>query len=81
MTRRLSDGTVSSPQIMIFIVLEKIITSGLREVCTPVQGGKFSELSMSTRSSQSLARLNNEDCFVGFFRVSFVFALTKETEI
>lgn len=80
-TKRLSTGTVSSPQIMIFCDFEKIIMSGLNKVVTPVQVGNTRELFMSTRISQSFARLNKDGILVVVLRFGFVLDLTKDSEM
>ena len=77
----LSEGDVSSPQITMLWDFEKITTSGLSVVNTPVQAGKTRELLKSTRSSQSLAKSSKELRAMGFFLGGLTPALTKETEM
>ena len=77
----LSEGDVSSPQMIIIWDFEKITMSGLSEVDTPVQVGKTRELLKSTRSSQSLAKSSKELRAVGFLLGGFTPDLTNETEM
>ena len=74
----LSEGDVSSPQMIIIWDFEKITMSGLSEVDTPVQVGKTRELLRSTRSPQSLAKWSKELRAVEFLLGGLTPDLTNE---